>query len=111
MQAPRLESKYNLECKKRTLSKMKDLVLSGIIKEPEANPSHEKAIKRTLLELLTEYFGFYPIDFVDDIINTVNSLLYNAMDELEKILLKEFHDKETVEKEFFIKSNNREWLR
>jgi hypothetical protein len=38
------------------------------------------------MEVLTEYFGFSPIDFVDDIINTVNDLLYNAMDKLENLM-------------------------
>jgi hypothetical protein len=48
------------------------------------------------MELLTEYFGFCPIDFVDDIINTVNDLLYKAMDELEKIIRAELADEDQV---------------
>lgn len=33
----------------------------------------------TTTEILTEHFGFVPIEFVDDVINAVNEILYESM--------------------------------
>ena len=88
---------------------MKPLILQGICKEnketqPNATSSNTESNENIpitcQMELLTEYFGFSPIDFVDDIINTVNDLLYKAMDELEKIISPEIQENELVEKVF-----------
>lgn len=94
---------------------MKELVLGlskKISKEPEVasesieegsmagqvSQEGEKVSTLTQMEVLTEYFGFCPIDFVDDIINAVNDLLYKAMDELEKLIRQEIKDEDLIEK-------------
>ena len=58
----------------------------------------ESKSSSTCMETLTEYFGFSPTEFVDDIINTVNDSLYKAMDELEKLVQTQIKDQEQVEK-------------
>ena len=90
---------------------MKELVLDSIKPQPEPisqPPSNASFLLH--LELLTEYFGFNPMDFVDEIINTANDLLYKAMDELEKILRLEIKDEALVERvKIPFKSKIREW--
>ena len=76
---------------------MKELVLETI-KHQETTASGNNVSFLKHMELLTEYFGFNPMDFVDDIINTANDLLYKAMDELEKIVRLEIKDAAQVEK-------------
>jgi hypothetical protein len=68
--------------------------------EPQKEQEKQQDLQDTAahMELLTEYFGFCPIDFVDDIINTVNDLLYKSMDELEKIIRAELTDEDQVER-------------
>ena len=91
---------------------MKELVLESIPKPvslhvTDSNIAVQKPLnsakpqeQNTLpsMELLTEYFGFCPIDFVDDIINAVNDLLYKAMDELERMIRTALEDSEEVER-------------
>lgn len=38
------------------------------------------------LQLLTEHFGFVPTDFVDDVINSINELVHEAIRQLETFL-------------------------
>ncbi|CAG8538212.1 3675_t:CDS:2 [Ambispora gerdemannii] len=48
-------------------------------------------------ELLTTHFGFVPIAFIDDIINTVNDLIYQAADIFEKYVEDRLGDSEECE--------------
>jgi hypothetical protein len=78
---------------------MKELVLDYITpKEPQEPVTETNVPFLKHMELLTEHFGFNPMDFVDDIINTANDLIYKAMDQLEKIISLEIKDPALVEK-------------
>jgi len=48
----------------------------------------------------TEFFGFTPISFVDDVINSVNEYLYQAMDQLQVFFVEQGkdHSKEEIQK-------------
>ncbi|KAJ3387260.1 hypothetical protein HDU92_002030 [Lobulomyces angularis] len=43
-------------------------------------------------EILTEHLGFTPTDLIDDVINSVNELLYQALNSLEDLLTERFAD-------------------
>ena len=44
--------------------------------------------KQTAFEIETEFFGFTPVSFVDDVINAVNEYIYAAGDSLLLFLTK-----------------------
>jgi hypothetical protein len=46
-------------------------------------------LKMVLYETLVEHFGFTPISFVDDVINSVNDLVYQAIASVEEFVIKE----------------------
>ncbi|KAJ3218075.1 hypothetical protein HDU67_006633 [Dinochytrium kinnereticum] len=49
-------------------------------------------------DLVVEHFGFAPVDFVDDVINAVNDLMYQAMEEFQRFVEGEMEDQVEVEK-------------
>ncbi|KAF0525183.1 Mis12-domain-containing protein [Gigaspora margarita] len=49
------------------------------------------------LETLVEHFGFAPISAIDDVINSVNELLYTAIMGLEQFVLSELKSSEEVD--------------
>jgi hypothetical protein len=78
---------------------MKELILDQVTpQEPQELVPETNVPFLKHMELLTEHFGFNPMDFVDDIINTANDLIYKAMDQLEKIISLEIKDADLVEK-------------
>ncbi|KAJ3084452.1 hypothetical protein HK102_000655 [Quaeritorhiza haematococci] len=44
----------------------------------------EQPDEERIQELLTQHFAFVPVEFVDDVVNSINELLYEAMEQLEK---------------------------
>src|SRR5688572_23884573 len=50
-------------------------------------------------EIITEHFGFLPISFVDDIINSVNELIYMAIAGIDNFVNSELTNKEEVEQD------------
>ncbi len=48
-------------------------------------------------EIITEHFGFLPISFVDDIINSINELIYIIIAGIEGFVNSELKNKEEVE--------------
>ena len=49
-------------------------------------------------ELVAEHFGFVPTEFVDDIINAINELIYQAMSELQIFVANELESEEEAER-------------
>ncbi|CAG8733591.1 1002_t:CDS:2 [Cetraspora pellucida] len=49
------------------------------------------------IETLVEHFGFAPISVIDDVINSVNDLLYTAIMGLEQFVLSELNSSEEVD--------------
>ncbi|CAG8727162.1 1152_t:CDS:2, partial [Racocetra fulgida] len=49
------------------------------------------------IETLVEHFGFTPISAIDDVINSVNDLLYTAIMGLEQFVLSELNSSEEVD--------------
>lgn len=48
-------------------------------------------------EIITEHFGFLPISFVDDIINSINELIYIAIAGMDNFVNSELKNKEEVD--------------
>ncbi|EXX71147.1 Mis12-domain-containing protein [Rhizophagus irregularis] len=48
-------------------------------------------------EIITEHFGFLPISFVDDIINSINELIYIAIAGMDNFVNSELKNKKEVE--------------
>ncbi|CAI2172142.1 6393_t:CDS:2 [Funneliformis geosporum] len=48
-------------------------------------------------EIITEHFGFLPISFVDDIVNSINELIYLIIAGIESFVNSELKNKEEVE--------------
>jgi hypothetical protein len=51
-------------------------------KEIDGKPSS----KVDIFELETEFFGFTPISFIDDVVNVVNEYMYAAADSLQSFV-------------------------
>ncbi|KAI8842986.1 Mis12 protein-domain-containing protein [Chytridium lagenaria] len=58
----------------------------------------ERERKRREADLVVEHFGFPPIEFIDDVINAVNDLMYQAMEEFQSFVDGEMEDTVEVEK-------------
>lgn len=64
--------------------------------DPAVHAARQSALAR---ELLVEHFGFVPTEVVDDIINAVNSLLYQTISALEEFVEEKLQgDEDAVEK-------------
>lgn len=49
--------------------------------------SNDAVIELKSMRLLTEHFGYPPIEVIDDIINAINDIMYRCTEQLEQILL------------------------
>ncbi|KAJ3107455.1 hypothetical protein HDU97_004051 [Phlyctochytrium planicorne] len=84
--------------------------IAAVIKDQEESlrkSDEEKKIKEEVMErerksreadLIVEHFGFPPIEFIDDVINSVNDLMYQAMEEFQRFVEGEVDDQVEVEK-------------
>ncbi|GES85928.1 Mis12 domain protein [Rhizophagus clarus] len=71
-----------------------DLIQNNSLNHNQITCLNDIAIKN---EIMTEHFGFLPISFVDDIINSINELIYIAIAGIDNFVNSELKNKEEVE--------------
>jgi hypothetical protein len=98
------QQQYQIQYQK--ISKLLDLVSDSeedidLIQPNNTSSNHNQitclndiALKN---EIITEHFGFLPISFVDDIINSINELIYIAIAGIDNFVNSELKNKEEVE--------------
>ncbi|KAJ3412872.1 hypothetical protein HDV05_008808 [Chytridiales sp. JEL 0842] len=76
-------------------------VATATLSPEEAARAHQEFLRRQKdisNELLAEHFGFVPTEFIDDVINAMNELVYQAMEEFQAFVENEGGDELEVEK-------------
>ncbi|RIA88589.1 Mis12 protein [Glomus cerebriforme] len=99
------QQQYQIQYQK--ISKLLDLISDSEEEQDDTNQPNSCSSNHNQItclndialknEIITEHFGFLPISFVDDIINSINELIYIAIAGIDNFVNSELKNKEEVD--------------